>query len=168
MPVPVPGNPHPDVFILVHCLQELTPGSTILASNAAKAIGVDDEVLVRRRMTAARKIALRDYGINMVAVPKVGWHRETPSETAARMNLKEVPSFSRKARRTGKQLEAIDTTALTPDEKAGYFGTRTIVNILGTATAPASRKRFAAAAQKSMNVTPMADALKLLVNGDTK
>lgn len=162
MHVPVPGQPHPDVAILVGAIRMLKMGENLTFEQAAGAISCDNPEIVRRRMFAARRIALRDYGINIVAMHGIGWHRETDSETVARASGRSIRGLHRRCRKIGNEIAAVEVAPLDEQQRTEYFATRTINNLVFQATTFKTRERALAAAKTAQAITPMAEALKLM------
>jgi hypothetical protein len=162
MPAPIPGQPHPDVHLLVSLIREKQPGEQITKAEAAKALGTNNQDVVKRRMTAARKIALREHNRNTSAVFGSGWLVETAAQAAARIAGGGVKSLHRKATRLRRQSAAVDVSQLDDAAKPSHFAGQAILAAAELATSRQSRQRLEAVAQISQDKTPMADVLKLI------
>jgi len=159
------GQPHPDVAIVRHVLEQLKPGESVPCETVAKALGLSaDSPTVKRRATAARK-HLRKEGI-IIECGNGCYVRLDDAAILARHSGRERHGMNRKARKAGERLSAIDAAKLGEDQRRQFFAERTINNLVYTATGAQSQKKMLAAATVSQAELPMAKALEVLKNGE--
>ena len=161
---PVPGQPHPDVALVVSLFREMNPGDTVKYSRVAAAIATADPAIIRRRSVAARRQLVQD-GFDIVAVPAVGVHRNTAAETLARHEGRERRGIQRKAGKAAKALGTIDVAELSPDERFAFYAARTITNVIYAASGKTAGQKVLAAVKATEALLPMAKALEILRNG---
>ena len=164
MPNPSFGQPHPDVAIVRHVLEQLSPGESVPYETVAKALGLSaDSPTVKRRATAARK-HLRKNGV-VIECGAACYVRLDDAAILDRHSGRERHGLNRKARTAGERLSAIDVATLDENRRREFFAERTINNLVYTATGHTARKKMLAAATISQAEIPMAQALEVLKNG---
>lgn len=165
--MPVRGQPHPDVFIIEGVLRNLQPGDSVPKQDLAAAIGMtlDDWKIVHRRVSRAKHRLRAREDINISAVPGVGYFRELPGQTVARVAEKERKSIRRKAHHSLQALRGVEVAALTSEQQHTYHATATIFGMTHRLNHESARQKVLAAVKVSRKQLPMADALEVLKNG---
>ncbi len=162
---PIPGQPHPDVAIVKHVLQEITPGDVLPYEEAAKALQLTaDDPVFKRRATAARKQLERpEHGsIVIVCVPGQGFLRELPIQTKERVAGRETRALQRKARRNVQQLISIDPAKVPESERPELYGLLTVNRAVQVVTAKPARAKLTAACTAISAELATAKALEVL------
>ena len=165
MSTPIPRMPHPDVAIVKSVLREAKPGEIVPYEAVEKALGYSVRMAPGYSRTKTARNQLRHEGMNIVAVPGVGFLHETGEQALATHDGYERKGMCRKARKAGEKLANINPAALTQEQQYQFYAARTTNNIVYSVTGSKTQQKVLAAVKVSTSVLPMAKALEVLQNG---
>jgi hypothetical protein len=164
---PIPGQPHPDVFVLEEVFRKLGLGETVSKEALAEALGLTVEdwpIVYRRADRAIKRLRLHDE-INIVAVRGGGYCRELDGPSVVRVDQAMRPGIRRRARTAMLTLRNVDQSKLSAEERHLLHANGTIMGLICQAGREPARQRALAAVKVAQKQLPMASAIEVLKNG---
>ncbi len=165
--VPVPGQPHPDVFVIEERFRKLAPGETISKEALAEALGLtmaDWPIVYRRADRAIKRLRLHEE-INIVPIRGAGYCRELDGPSVLRVDQAIRPGIRRKARVAMLTLRNVDQSKLSTEQRHLLHANGTIMGLICQVGREPARQRVLAAVKVSEKQLPMASAIEVLQNG---
>ena len=141
-----------EVTLMIERFAAMAEGDVVTYGEVGKLIGRDLTTLTTRNRfrghvaTAINRV-LRDRGIHVANVARVGWTRLPPSDAAGRAPAT-VRSIGRKIHKARVWLGRVDVARLTPEQRVKFAVGLTQIEMIGEVTTGRGAKRIEAEVAK--------------------